>query len=271
MGKTIGIISFKGGVGKTTSAVNIASSLAKLDKNVVVVDSNFSSPNLHVHLGLLKPTVTLADVLKQKKDVHEAVYAHHSGIDIVPNSFQSQDLDLRKYKEKINVLKEGYDYVILDSSPTINEELIAVLMAADELIFITTPDYSTLLSTMRAAEISKQNNLKISGIIINKKRNKSYELKKNEIEKTVNLNVIGELDDDSKVIEASSKFTPLIDYSPKNKNAKEYIKIAGYIAGEKLKKKNLSHYITKTKDWLKKSGYFGKISFSDVVKDTRKK
>jgi len=63
-GKIIGVISLKGGVGKTTTVANLGASLAKdFNKKVLVVDANFSAPNLGLHLGLVDPKTTIHDVL----------------------------------------------------------------------------------------------------------------------------------------------------------------------------------------------------------------
>jgi septum site-determining protein MinD len=257
-GKAIGIISFKGGVGKTVSAVNIASSLAKLKKSVALVDSSFSSPNLHIHLGLLKPNATLTDVMEEKAELEDATYIHETGMRVIPCSFPKNKLNMKKFKDKIKKLKNNYDFVVIDSSPTLNEEMASVLMSSDELLFVTTPDYPTLLATMKAAEISKEKNLNVRGIIINKKRGKKFELTKDDIEKVVNIPVIAELDDDIKMLEANSNFTPLVSFSPKNKNSKEYLKIASLISGEKIQKKDLNYFLGKMK------GFFGNINFQKL-------
>ena len=67
-GKIIGIISLKGGVGKTSSVANLGAVLAsEFNKKVLVVDANFSAPNLGLHLGLVEPKVTIHDVLLNSK------------------------------------------------------------------------------------------------------------------------------------------------------------------------------------------------------------
>ena len=62
MAKTIGIISIKGGVGKTTSTVNIGAALAELGKKVLLVDADYTSPNLALHFGVVAPQKTLQHV-----------------------------------------------------------------------------------------------------------------------------------------------------------------------------------------------------------------
>jgi len=65
-------------------------------------------------------------------------------------------------------LKKRYDVILIDSSPSLNEETLAVILASDELLVVTTPDYPTLGMTMKSVKIARQRGTPISGLIINK-------------------------------------------------------------------------------------------------------
>lgn len=230
-GKIIGIMSFKGGVGKTVSTINIGAALTKLGKKTIIVDANFLSPTLNVYMGLLDPEVTLKEVVEDNVMPEEAIYEHESGVHVLPTNFYRK-IDLDKFVEKMEYLRELYDYILLDSGPTYTEEIVAVLMAVDELIFVTTPDYPTLVSTLRAAELTKNENVNVRGILVNKKRRKSFELDQRDIEETIGLPVIGEINDDNKIMRSASRFMPITHHSPKNKNSKRYIELAKQISEE---------------------------------------
>ena len=79
MGKLIVVSSGKGGVGKTTTSVNLASSLARHGKNVILVDGNLTTPNVGLHLGFTKFPVTMNDVLKGEANLEDAIYIHPLG------------------------------------------------------------------------------------------------------------------------------------------------------------------------------------------------
>ncbi len=237
MGKTIGVMSFKGGVGKTVSAINLAAALHKLGKRVLVIEGNFLSPTLNIYLGLLNPEITLREILRRDMIPQEAIYEHKTGLHVLPCSFY-KEIDYQRFKEKVKLLKQSYDYIVIDSGPSYTDEVVATLMVADELVFITTPDYPTLVSTLRAAELSKHKNVPVRGIIINKIRNKSFELKKSEIEIKTGLRVIAEILDDDKMIKASSEFMPIINYSMFNKNSSRYVELARKIIEEDQKESN---------------------------------
>ncbi|MFA5061220.1 MAG: AAA family ATPase [Candidatus Pacearchaeota archaeon] len=244
MTKIIGIISFKGGVGKTISVINIGAALSKLNKKVLVVDANFLSPTLHIYLGLLNPDITLREAIRNNILPEDAIYEHKSGLNVMPCNFY-KDADLEKFKKIIDYVKEKYDYVIVDSGPSYSEEILGVLMVADEMIFITTPDYPTLTTTLRAAELVKQKKLPIIGIIVNKKRKKSYELTSKDIERTTSLPVISEINDDHKIMISVSKFNSIINQYPRNKNSKNYLRIAKEIIGDEEEIKKLSNELKK--------------------------
>ncbi|MEK6917071.1 MAG: AAA family ATPase, partial [Nanoarchaeota archaeon] len=101
MTKFIVIASSKGGVGKTTTAINLGTALTLFGRNVVVVDCNFSTPNVSIYLGSPQVPVTLQDVMKEGKHISEALYMHSHGLKIIPAS------PSLKHRDKIDMKKLG--------------------------------------------------------------------------------------------------------------------------------------------------------------------
>src|SRR3989338_9909417 len=144
-GQTIGIISLKGGVGKTSSVANLGAALSsEFGKKVLVVDANFSAPNLALHLGLVNPEATIHDVLLDNADAEDAIYEHSSGIHLMPGAYISRKINPFRLKQKISHLKDNYDFIIIDSSPNLNDEMLSTMIASDRLFVVTSPDYPTL-------------------------------------------------------------------------------------------------------------------------------
>jgi MinD-like ATPase involved in chromosome partitioning or flagellar assembly len=223
-GKVIGIMSFKGGVGKSVSTINLAAALFRLGKKVLIVDGNFLSPSLHFYLGLLKPKKTLKEVVRGNIGIDDAIYEHKSGIHLLPCNFY-KGINLEKFKKVVDNLRYRYDFVIIDSGPSYTDEIIAILMVCDELVFIATPDYPTLAATVKAAKIAKYKDVKIRGIILNRRKKRSLELSVRDVEKTVMLPVIAKIPEDVKLTKSVLKFMPVVG-NKWSKSGRAYLKLA---------------------------------------------
>src|SRR3989339_136057 len=108
MAKIYAIASGKGGVGKTTSAINLGAALNKFKEDVIVVDANLTTPNIGLYLGAPIVPINLNHVLQGKADIEEAIYEHESGTKIIPSSLSLRDLkkiDTDFLKEAVKKLK----------------------------------------------------------------------------------------------------------------------------------------------------------------------
>src|SRR3989344_5686603 len=142
MSRLIVITSGKGGVGKTTTAVNLGTSLNSFGENVVIVDANLTTPNIGIHLGAPVVPVNLHDVLSGKNKISEAIYEHYSGTKIVPASLSIDDLKYSKPEKLASVakiLKKKYDFVICDSAAGLGREAATAISIADEILVVTNP------------------------------------------------------------------------------------------------------------------------------------
>jgi len=235
-GKTIGIISLKGGVGKTTTVANLGAAIAtEFNKGVLVVDANFSAPNLSLHLGLINPKITIHDVLLDRVDVTKAIYEHEAGFHFIPAAYISRKINPFKLKQKLSYLKDYYDIILIDSSPNLNDEMLATMIASDELLVVTSPDYPTLSTTLRAVRLARQKRTPITGLILNRVRNKRFELSIDDIEGAAGVPVLSVLPEDIKVPESVYYTTPVALYNPKADSTIEFKKLAASLIGEKYK------------------------------------
>ena len=117
MGKIIGVLSLKGGVGKTSSVVALGDAMADFGKKVLLVDGNFSAPNLGLHLNIVDPEVTMNHVLARKTHIKDSIHKFGK-FDIIPSSiFNNLKLNPLEMKDKIKPLKKRYDTILIDSSP----------------------------------------------------------------------------------------------------------------------------------------------------------
>jgi len=229
MTNIIAFASIKGGVGKTTLAIETASALVNhYNKKVLLVDANFSAPNIGLYLDLTNE-VTLHDALSGT-GLHNAIYESH-GIDVVPASMVYKDeVDTFKLKRILGKFKDRYDFIILDSSPNY-EELKPVVAAADKIFLVTSPDNVTLTTTLKAARIAKEQNTPIEGIIVNRIRSPKHEFNLKEIEKISEIPVMARIEDHKKMAQALHAKTPITVLDKLNVISREISRLAAAICG----------------------------------------
>ena len=235
MSRVIGIISIKGGVGKTSCVAQLGSALADFGKKVLLVDANFSAPNLGFHLGLVHPKKTLHDALQGKTSIHKTIYAYNKNLHVIPGSLMNEKVNPFHLKREISKLRDFYDLILVDSSPNLNHEILATMVAADELLVVANPDVPTLSCTMHAVKEAVRKKTPITGLILNKVRNKKFELSLEEIEDSCGVPVIGYLPESVAVPESIAYTTPLPYHQPTHDVAVEMKKLAAALIQQDYK------------------------------------
>ena len=240
MARVIAIISGKGGVGKTTSAINLGAALNKRNKEVIVVDVNLNTPNVGVHLGAPIVPITLNHVLKGKADIEEAIYEHSSGTKIIPSSLSVKELtkfNSKKIPETIDALRDLADFIILDSAAGFSEEAIATIDAGDEIIIITNAEMPAVTDALKAVKVARDKGKDVKGVIVTRHRDAKYELPLSSIKSMLETQIIGIIPEDKAIKEALNLRDAVVHTHPKSKAAKSYNLIAGKILGSPEKKK----------------------------------
>jgi pilus assembly protein CpaE len=230
MTNTIAFISIKGGVGKTTLALETASSLANhYHKKVLLIDGNLSAPNIGLHFNLTNE-VTLHDALNGLP-LHNTIYEAH-GIDIIPaNLNNKEEINPFKLKKLIAKFKPRYDYIIIDSSPNY-EELKPVIEAADKVFLVSSPDHVTLETTMKAAKLAKEQRTPIHGIIVNKIRSPRHEMNLTQIEEFSDIPVVAKIRSHKNLAKSAYYQKPITLIEPNNPVSKEIRNLSSVLCGE---------------------------------------
>ena len=185
MVRIIGIVSGKGGTGKTTVSLNLGAVLAKhYKKNVTLVDCNVTTSHLNLYLGMYYCPVTLNKVLRGENKIEESIHEHFSGMKIIPASLSLSDLegiDITELRENLKGILDKNDIIILDSGPGLGREAMATIKSSDELIYVTNPYIPFIMDIIRCQEVVNELGIKPLGIVLNMVHGKRHEMTKGEI------------------------------------------------------------------------------------------
>lgn len=229
--KVIAFGSGKGGVGKTTIALNIGFAIASLEKKVLVVDTDVSLPNLDLYTGLERPIITLLEVLNGSADVQSAIYSIQMGLNILPcgSSLHAlRDINMDKLEDVILELRNmGYDFIILDIPAGLSKFSMLPMTYSDEVVIIVNPDPASISDAQKVKAVLELAGIKITGVIVNKYKKSIYE----DIGVKLGLVTIGTVPQDDAIIEARDRKKPLILLKPRSSSSKALLTIARRICG----------------------------------------
>lgn len=258
MTRVIGIISGKGGVGKTTLSVNLTLALKKLGKKVIVIDCNLSTPHLAYYLGVSDYKYTLNDVLTGKVEMISALNVV-DGMKYVPSSLEMHDLtgvNLANFSKHLKSVAhpEKVDYIILDSAPGLGKEALTVMTSCDEIIFVTTPFAPMVNDVIRCQDVLKKiKGTKTIGIVLNMTTGGLHEMSPQSIAKITGTPVIGEIPYDKNVSYALVSKTPIINYNPDSLASIGLMQLAASITGKEYQvpgKMKMHKFIARLKNNL---------------------
>jgi septum site-determining protein MinD len=231
MSRIIGVVSGKGGVGKTTVTANLGLALTIQGMKVTLVDCNVTTSHLGFLFGIYYYDKTLNDVLRDLARMDEATYDYH-GLQIIPASLSLDslvDLDLNKLHESMKQVKS--DIVLLDAAPGLGKEAMSVLQASSEIIFVTTPYLNAVTDVIRMNKVTESLGLKSLGIILNMVKGLPHELKKKEVERLTGIEVMGEVPYDEAINYALSVGKPLLDFYSSAPSSLAFKMLAAKITG----------------------------------------
>lgn len=235
--RVIGVISGKGGVGKTSLSVNLGVSLSEMGKEVTIVDTDFSAPNLGVHLGRYDHPVKIQDVLKGEADPSSAVFRHPTGIKamVSSNELYGVDPETRHLEEIIAHATEDSDYVIVDCPPGIDSKVENVMEASEELLIVTIPTQTASINAAQIIEKAKEMKKPVLGTVVNMAEDDpSKELIEREIEMMTECHIMSNIPHDPKMKSSIFENTPLVVHEPLSEASLEIKRLAAQISDEEF-------------------------------------
>lgn len=246
MGIIIALANQKGGVGKTTTTINLGASLATLEKSVLIVDAD---PQANASSGLgvdiKEVDCSLYECIINKADVRDAIYTTDiTGLDIIPShidlvgaEIEMLNLDNREkvIKNILDPIRDDYDYILIDCSPSLGLITVNALTASDSVIIPVQCEYfalegiSKLLNTIKIIKSKLNPKLEIEGFLLTmydsrlRLANQIYDEVKRHFQELVFKTVIQR---NVKLSESPSHGLPVILYDADSSGAKNHLNLA---------------------------------------------
>ena len=246
MGKVLAIANQKGGVGKTTTSVNLAASLTVTRKNVLLIDLD-PQGNATTGSGIDKASLSLSiyDLLSKNESIEEVLLRPEAGYDLLPanGDLVASEVELMagddreaRLRSIVDVVRSNYDFIVIDCPPSLNLLTINALVAADGVVIPMQCEYyaleglSALMDTISAIRDRLNPSLKIEGIL------RTMYDPRSKLTSEVNGQLFNYFGDavyrtvvprNVRLAEAPSYGKPVIKYDKQSRGAIAYLALAG--------------------------------------------
>ncbi|KOY78581.1 Sporulation initiation inhibitor protein Soj [Apilactobacillus kunkeei] len=246
MGHVISLANQKGGVGKTTTSVNLGADLATMGKKVLLIDAD-AQGNATSGVGIQKSDIQkdIYDILVNEELISEAIIpSKHEGLDIVPATIQLSGADIEltpqmaRETRLLNALKsvsDQYDYVLVDCPPSLGLITVNAFTASDSILIPVQTEYyaleglSQLLNTVQLVKKHFNPDLDVEGVLLTMydSRTKLGQQVNDEVRKYFGDKVYDTIiTRNVRLSEAPSYGLPIIDYDPNSKGSELYMQFA---------------------------------------------
>ena len=248
MSQVIVITSGKGGVGKTTSTANIGTGLARMNKKVVLIDTDIGLRNLDVVMGLENRIIyNLVDVIEGNCRIRQALIKdkHYPNLYLLPSA-QTRDKSAVSPEQMIKLvdgLKPLFDYIILDCPAGIEQGFRNAIAAADQAIVVTTPEVSAIRDADRIIGLLEADGIRKIDLVLNRIRVDMVErgemMSVEDVLEILAVNLLGAIPDEESIVIAANHGEPVVGSDTLAGQA--YLNIARRLMGETVPLLELQH------------------------------
>jgi len=245
--RILAVTNQKGGVGKTTTAINLGAALARLNKRVLIVDLD-PQGNASTGLGIVPSDrmLTTYDLLVDDASLRNVVLpTQFDGLFIAPatTDLSSTDVDLVDHENRVRLLRDAlrnatdmkFDVILIDCPPSLSLLTVNALVAADAALvplqteFFALEGLSQLLLTVRQVRESANPGLRVDGVVLtmfDQRNNLCRQVEEDARETLGDLVYRTRIPRNVRVSEAPSYALPVIDYDPASKGSEAYLELA---------------------------------------------
>ena len=241
MGEVRVITSGKGGVGKTTTTANVGTGLAKLGKNVVLVDTDIGLRNLDVVMGLENRIVyNLVDVIEGNCRIKQALIKdkRYPNLYLLPSA-QTRDkssVTPEQMKKLADELRDEFDYILMDCPAGIEQGFQNAIAGADRALVVTTPEVSAVRDADRIIGLLEANELRSTHLIVNRLRTDMVKrgdmMSSDDVSEILAVDLIGVVPDDENIVISTNQGEPLVGNDTLAGQA--YMNVCHRILGEEV-------------------------------------
>ena len=263
MSRIIVTTSGKGGVGKTTVTANLGMALARLGRQVALVDADFGLRNLDLLLGLENRVVyTAVEVFTGECRLEQALVKdkREPGLVLLPAA-QNRNKDVvspEHMQHLVEALTKTYDYVIVDSPAGIEMGFKNAIVAAKEAIIVTTPEIAAVRDADRVVGLLEAQGIKNIHLIVNRLRPAMVQVNDmmsvQDVQELLAIPLIGVVPEDERVIVSTNRGEPLVLSENPSLAGTAFGNIARRLEGEKVDFLDLDverdNFFSRIRSWL---------------------